>query len=419
MAHSAHNWDVPLFAWLCAGKTFIGVNLCELILKHSSETILCVCYTNHALDQFLESLLDKGITQIVRIGSRSKSKRLEQYNLRELAAKAKGQTWNMAESRRFGFLHNQLESVQKQVQHFAKLLTVTAGPAAPVGSGNPAGASAFAADRAKAANETWQQRSKQLQEQEQRARQKRIEAARMQGRLVRQDSDEEAEEEFDEWRDGIAPYLSDEYPDVHEQLLVPSGMTRTDPDYLWRLWLKGAKHKGSVDRWHASLQERKNSKAASSDGSWQTAKRTKHEPSSAPEFVASDAVKAASTALASGARVDPQAPELLEHIWSLPYPLRQLLASYWRSKLRSRYVRHNIASARKFCMHGLRHVCFCHRACLCQSSVAEQPALRWAAAVNSKSATIGDKCLSASVCYTVNPLSALAANSCSNGGFPA
>jgi len=33
----------------------------RLILKHSKETILCVCYTNHALDQFLEALLDKGI----------------------------------------------------------------------------------------------------------------------------------------------------------------------------------------------------------------------------------------------------------------------------------------------------------------------------------------------------------------------
>jgi superfamily II DNA or RNA helicase len=87
------------------GKTFTGGLLCDLILKHSSETILCVCYTNHALDQFLESLLDKGINQIVRIGSRSKSKRLEQYSLRELAAKARGQTLNSAESRRFGALH--------------------------------------------------------------------------------------------------------------------------------------------------------------------------------------------------------------------------------------------------------------------------------------------------------------------------
>ncbi|KXZ51993.1 hypothetical protein GPECTOR_10g1015 [Gonium pectorale] len=55
------------------GKTFVGVLLCDALLRHSSETILVVCYTNHALDQFLEALLDKGITDVVRIGGRSKS----------------------------------------------------------------------------------------------------------------------------------------------------------------------------------------------------------------------------------------------------------------------------------------------------------------------------------------------------------
>ena len=36
----------------------------------SSAPILCVCLTNHALDSFLEELLDAGITDIVRAGSR-------------------------------------------------------------------------------------------------------------------------------------------------------------------------------------------------------------------------------------------------------------------------------------------------------------------------------------------------------------
>ena len=55
--------------------------MADAIMRRSSETLLCVCYTNHALDQFLEALLSKGITSIVRIGSRSKSQQLEQYNL--------------------------------------------------------------------------------------------------------------------------------------------------------------------------------------------------------------------------------------------------------------------------------------------------------------------------------------------------
>jgi hypothetical protein len=47
----------------------------------NSGPILCICYTNHALDQFLEHLLDQKITNIVRVGSQSKSTRLEDYNL--------------------------------------------------------------------------------------------------------------------------------------------------------------------------------------------------------------------------------------------------------------------------------------------------------------------------------------------------
>lgn len=41
------------------GKTYVGVQLCDILLRHSAAKILCVCYTNHALDQFLEALLDK------------------------------------------------------------------------------------------------------------------------------------------------------------------------------------------------------------------------------------------------------------------------------------------------------------------------------------------------------------------------
>lgn len=34
------------------------------------QPILCVCYTNHALDQFLEALMDAGIKDVVRAGGR-------------------------------------------------------------------------------------------------------------------------------------------------------------------------------------------------------------------------------------------------------------------------------------------------------------------------------------------------------------
>jgi hypothetical protein len=70
------------------GKTKIGVDLMRVLLHNKTAMncgpILCICYTNHALDQFLEHLLDQKVTSIVRVGARSKSERLEDYNLASL-----------------------------------------------------------------------------------------------------------------------------------------------------------------------------------------------------------------------------------------------------------------------------------------------------------------------------------------------
>ncbi|KIY50066.1 P-loop containing nucleoside triphosphate hydrolase protein [Fistulina hepatica ATCC 64428] len=54
------------------GKSFIGALLAKLIYKHTSERILIVCYTNHALDQFVRDLKSVGIPQdeMVRIGGK-------------------------------------------------------------------------------------------------------------------------------------------------------------------------------------------------------------------------------------------------------------------------------------------------------------------------------------------------------------
>ncbi|OJJ60485.1 hypothetical protein ASPSYDRAFT_173156 [Aspergillus sydowii CBS 593.65] len=74
------------------GKSFTGVALIKVLLANKKKVkkglgpILCVCYTNHALDQLLEDLLDNEITsQIIRIGSQSKSERLQPLNLRTVA----------------------------------------------------------------------------------------------------------------------------------------------------------------------------------------------------------------------------------------------------------------------------------------------------------------------------------------------
>ncbi|KAJ5382686.1 hypothetical protein N7517_000597 [Penicillium concentricum] len=92
------------------GKSYTGVALVKVLLANQDLTrarlgpILCVTYTNHALDQLLEALLDNNVTsQIVRIGSQSKSERLEKFNLQTVAKDTartkmeKKERWSTAE----------------------------------------------------------------------------------------------------------------------------------------------------------------------------------------------------------------------------------------------------------------------------------------------------------------------------------
>jgi hypothetical protein len=76
------------------GKTFLGLKVATVLLQNapvwnaSRRPILVVCYTNHALDQFLEGLVP-ATDRIVRIGGQSKSKVLEGFNLKEKRRKQK------------------------------------------------------------------------------------------------------------------------------------------------------------------------------------------------------------------------------------------------------------------------------------------------------------------------------------------
>lgn len=58
---------------LGTGKSFIGALIAKILFQFTSKTILVVCYTNHALDQFLEDLLDIGIppSSMLRLGGKS------------------------------------------------------------------------------------------------------------------------------------------------------------------------------------------------------------------------------------------------------------------------------------------------------------------------------------------------------------
>ena len=61
---------------LGTGKSFIGTLIAKALHLFTSKTVLVVCYTNHALDDILEGLLDVGIPPdiMLRLGGKSTAK---------------------------------------------------------------------------------------------------------------------------------------------------------------------------------------------------------------------------------------------------------------------------------------------------------------------------------------------------------
>ena len=72
------------------GKTYVGARIVRCLLENRAawdpdkvSPMLMVCYTNHALDQFLEKVLEfLPKEQIIRVGGRCKSPQLEKCNLK-------------------------------------------------------------------------------------------------------------------------------------------------------------------------------------------------------------------------------------------------------------------------------------------------------------------------------------------------
>lgn len=68
------------------GKTFLGLKVARTLIEnhsvwHKQSPLLVICFTNHALDQFLEGLLEL-TDKIVRIGGQSRNQRLSNFNIR-------------------------------------------------------------------------------------------------------------------------------------------------------------------------------------------------------------------------------------------------------------------------------------------------------------------------------------------------
>ncbi|XP_046375708.2 NFX1-type zinc finger-containing protein 1-like [Haliotis rufescens] len=72
------------------GKTYLGIKILKTLLHNSHVwlqgqeklPILVVCYTNHALDQFLEGILKFFKGRLIRVGARSKSEIMQEYSLK-------------------------------------------------------------------------------------------------------------------------------------------------------------------------------------------------------------------------------------------------------------------------------------------------------------------------------------------------
>ena len=82
------------------GKTYIGLKIVEILLRNKvkwdpllQSPILIVCYTNHALDQFLEGILnfakDGDMVNMVRVGGRCRSEMIQPYSLQVLVRQHK------------------------------------------------------------------------------------------------------------------------------------------------------------------------------------------------------------------------------------------------------------------------------------------------------------------------------------------
>ncbi|ESO98811.1 hypothetical protein LOTGIDRAFT_213601 [Lottia gigantea] len=72
------------------GKTYVGLKIVKALLHNSNawnyddeikRPMLIVCYTNHALDQFLEGISNFYDGKIVRVGSRISCKKIENYSI--------------------------------------------------------------------------------------------------------------------------------------------------------------------------------------------------------------------------------------------------------------------------------------------------------------------------------------------------
>ena len=103
------------------GKSFIGTILAKAMHDKTSNAILIVCYTNHALDQFLEDLIKFNIPaeSIVRLGRRA-NQSVEHLSLHKQSREHFQYDWDEINNLKYG-----ASSQEHELEtHFDKLLAI-------------------------------------------------------------------------------------------------------------------------------------------------------------------------------------------------------------------------------------------------------------------------------------------------------
>ena len=119
------------------GKTFIGLKVVEALVANqrrsrtSNFPILVLCYTNHALDQFLEGILqiktpENKELNIVRIGGRCKTEKLEHCILRAKVDRVRSQKLLPANlHKKSGKLYRDVQMLRERIEAAQKSIDAT------------------------------------------------------------------------------------------------------------------------------------------------------------------------------------------------------------------------------------------------------------------------------------------------------
>ncbi|KAL4885988.1 hypothetical protein BJY04DRAFT_230198 [Aspergillus karnatakaensis] len=121
------------------GKSYVGIQIARCLLSNKDQLtlgpILCVCYTNHALDQFLTELKKTGVSRIVRNGSRSQSEDLESLSL-DAYKKRQKIPRIIGQGRCIGASKDRLESLAAQIEPICQINTRLSGYSAQITEGH-------------------------------------------------------------------------------------------------------------------------------------------------------------------------------------------------------------------------------------------------------------------------------------------